>query len=241
MRDVQNLVTLSRLPILQTRQLRHELAPPPRYRPVMADPPVAEAVPIEWERPLSCTRVDIGGGRGIEIVNVHLRAPLAAFLPGQKESAFAWRSIGGRAEGFAIAAMKRNGQALEARLLIDQLFDEADDPLIAVCRDFNAADREVPVAIIRGDVEDTGNPRLGGRIMVPLEKALPAPARFTVRHGGREVMMDHILVSRPLLGLFRAIEVHNELLADELVAFATERKDPESFHAPVVATFALPD
>jgi hypothetical protein len=39
----------------------------------------------------------------------------------------------------------------------------------------------------------------------------------------------------------RQVEVHNEALGDELVAYATVSHSPESYHAPVVAEFAQPD
>ncbi|MBM3517402.1 MAG: endonuclease [Alphaproteobacteria bacterium] len=239
-RDVHNLVIVSRFPIALRRQVRHDLVPPPLVRPVTADPPAAAPLPIAWDRPILHVRILLGDGLPpLEVINLHLRAPLPAFIAGQKAGAFAWASVGGWAEGFLLAALKRNGQALEARILVEQLFDADPDAWIAVCGDFNAQNREVPTAILRADVEDTGHPRLGGRVLVALGAAIPESERFKVRHAGRTVMMDHILVSRPLLARFRTAEVHNELLADELVAFATGRRDPESFHAPVVAAFSL--
>jgi len=48
-----------------------------------------------------------------------------------------------------------------------------------------------------------------------------------------------MLVTRNLLAHYRGSEIHNELLHDESVAFAVDRKYPESDHAPVVATFDL--
>jgi exonuclease III len=54
-------------------------------------------------------------------------------------------------------------------------------------------------------------------------------------------MIDHLLVSRTLLAYYRGSEIHNELLHDESIAFATEEKYPESDHAPVIAEFELPD
>jgi exonuclease III len=53
-------------------------------------------------------------------------------------------------------------------------------------------------------------------------------------------MLDHVLVSRALLAGYRGSEIHNELLHDESLAFATDKLYPESDHAPVVATFELP-
>ena len=46
--------------------------------------------------------------------------------------------------------MKRVGQALETRMVIDGLFDEDEDAMIAVGGDFNADLDDVPVEAIRG-------------------------------------------------------------------------------------------
>jgi hypothetical protein len=54
-------------------------------------------------------------------------------------------------------------------------------------------------------------------------------------------MLDHLLVSRPLLAWYRGVEIHNEALGDELVTSHAVRGSPESFHAPVVAEFGAPE
>ena len=239
--DVHNLVVLSRYPLLAGSQLRNDLVPPPAWRPVTADPAVGEAEELRWDRPLLHAVVDIGAGRPLHVVNLHLRAPLAAFIAGQKDSPFVWKTVPGWAEGFFMAATKRCGQALEARLLIDGLFDEDPEALVAVCGDFNADVREMPVRIIMGAEEDTGNGRLAGRALVALETTVPGDRRYSVIHGGRPVMLDHLLVSRSLMAWYRGAEIHNEALGDELVAWARIGDSPDSFHAPVVASFALPD
>lgn len=238
--DVHNLVILSRWPIESSEQLHHDLVPRPAYRSVTAEPPAAEASPITWDRPILKATVAPNGGARLHLVNLHLRAPLAAPVPGQKLDAFAWRSVGGWAEGFFLATVKRCGQALEARLLVERIFDREPDALVAVCGDFNAEEREMPLRIIRGDIEDTGNGGLAARALVPLERTLAESQRFSVVHGGRKVMLDHLLVSRGLLAHYRHLEAHNEALGDELVAYATLGRSPESYHAPVVAEFALP-
>jgi len=239
-RDVQNLVVLSRFPVLAQRQVMHDLVPPPLYRPVTAVPAAAAApAPVRWDRPILHLRLDIGRRRPLDLVNLHLRAPLAAFIAGQKAGAFAWNSVGGWAEGFFLAALKRDGQALETRLLLEQLFDADPEAWIAVCGDFNADGRATPLSLIRGDVEATGNGALLGRSLVPLEVSVPAERRYTVRHFGDKLLLDHVMVSRQLLGFFRQAEIHNESLTDELLAFATGRRDPDSFHAPVVVEFDI--
>jgi endonuclease/exonuclease/phosphatase family metal-dependent hydrolase len=238
--DRHNLVILSRLPVLDHRQIWHDLVPPPLYRPITADPAPAQAEAVEWDRPLLHAVLAGPGNRRLNIVNVHLRAPRAAWLPGQKESHGRWQSVGGWAEGFFLAAMKQAGQALEARLLVEQMFDVDPDALVAVCGDFNSSDREAPLRTIRGDEEDTGNGHLANRVLVPLERTLPESQRFSVIHHGHKVMLDHILVSRPLLGWYLGAEIHNEALGDELVSPATVFASPETYHAPVVAEFLPP-
>jgi hypothetical protein len=89
----------------------------------------------------------------------------------------------------------------------------------------------------RGDVENTGNADLVGRVLVPIEHTIPASARYTLYHQGRGEVLDHMVITRNLLAHYRGSEIHNEILHDESAAFAIERKYPESDHAPVVATF----
>ncbi len=238
--DVHNLAILSRFPILDHAQLHHDLVSPPNYRPATARPPAAQAEDVAWDRPILHAALDLSGGTTLHVVNLHLRAPLAAVIAGQKRGPSAWESAGGWAEGFYLAAMKRAGQALEARLLIDRLLDEDEGALIAVCGDFNADAREVPVRIIMAREGDTGSGWLAGRVMVPLERAIPPAARFTVVHAGTRAMLDHVLVSRALLAWYRGSEVHNEALGDEVGAPQVAAR-PDSLHAPVVAAFEKPE
>ncbi len=233
---VHNLVILSRAPILATEELRHHLVDPPSYRPRTAKPPLAGPRAVEWDRPILGASIALVGGRRLHVVNLHLRAPLAAPVPGQKRSSQSWNSVAGWAEGFFLATMKRAGQALETRLFIERIFDQEPEALIAVCGDFNAEERQTPLRTIRGDVGDTGNAALAPRALVPLERTLPESQRFSVVHGGRRQMLDHLLVSQALLAGYRHVEVYNEGLADELTDAG-----PESHHAPLVAEFELPD
>ena len=196
---------------------------------------------MEWDRPLVLATIDVPRLGRLHVVNLHLRAPLAAFVPGQKAGQFAWKSVGGWAEGFALAAMKRNGQALEARLLVDRLFDEDANAQIVLCGDFNAEAAEVPMRLLLADANDTGSGALVTRSLVPDEATVPAERRYSVIHSGRHVLPDHMLISHALLRRFRSAEIHNEPLGDELVAYASVRGSPESYHAPVVAEFAMPD
>lgn len=237
--DVQNVVILSRFPIARYRQYWHDLVTPPDYSRATAEPAETKAQPVGWDRPVLHATLSLANGRSLHVFNVHLRAPLAAFVPGQKEGAFTWKTVPGWAEGFYLAAIKRAGQALEARMAVDQVFDAEPDALIVVCGDMNAESREMPLRILRGDEEDTANGTLAGRVLVPLERAVPDSLRYSVMHAGQTLMLDHLLASRAVLGHCRAVEIHNEALGDEVVGYATIHKSPESYHAPVVAEFDM--
>lgn len=234
--DRHNLVILSRWTICAQRQIWHDLVRPPGYASCHGGGEEA----VEWDRPLLYAMLDLPGWGRLHVINLHLRAPRAAFVAGQKQHGV-WDSVGGWAEGFFLAAVKQAGQALEARLLIDQIFDEEPQALVVVCGDFNAGDAETPVRMIRGDEEDTGNGHLAIRTLVPAERSLPEGQRFSAIHHGRQIMPDHILVSRSLLGRYVGAEVHNETLGDELVSPALVWGPPDSYHAPVVAAFEPPD
>jgi len=72
--------------------------------------------------------------------------------------------------------------------------------------------------------------------LTPVERTLPTDRRFTVVHHGRPEMLDHILASRALFAHFVDVEIHNEMLEDEL-PYSRISHPPESLHAPVVAIF----
>jgi endonuclease/exonuclease/phosphatase family metal-dependent hydrolase len=236
----RNLVILSRFPILQHRQVMNDFIAKPAYRSLTATPAETAAREIGWERPALYAQVALPNNKTLHVLNVHFKSKLPTPIEGQYERAkYRWRTVAGWAEGYFISSMKRVGQALEARYLIDTILDGDDGALIATCGDFNADHDEVPVNAIRGLVEDTGNATLGNRIMVPCEFSIPEPARYSLLHLGRKTMLDHILVSRALLADYRGTEIHNEALPDESGAFRTDVQFPESDHAPVVAEFGI--
>jgi endonuclease/exonuclease/phosphatase family metal-dependent hydrolase len=235
--DVHNLVTLSRYPIHEHRQVLHGLVDPLRRQSITAVPRSAEAEPVRFDRPLLVTDIELPNGESLTVVNLHLRAPLASSVPGQKLEPFVWKTVGGWAEGYFLSAMRRAGQALELRLLLEQRFDDQAHALIVVAGDFNAEDHEVPLKIIVGAEEDTGNGTLSSRSLVLLDRALPEDRRWSVLHHGRPQMLDHILASRTLHARFASIDAHNETLSDELVAYAKQMRSSGSCHAAVVAEF----
>lgn len=236
--DVHNLVTLSRLPIKAFRDVRHNLVPPVQLALQTAEPAHA-ARAARFQRPLLVCEIDVGKGRTLHVVNLHLRAPLAASIVGQKLAPFVWKSVGGWAEGYFLAATQRAAQALELRLLVDSLITAEPKAFIAVAGDFNAEDHETAMKIACGVEEETGNAMLAGQSLVVLDRAVSADRRWSVLHYGRPQMLDHILASRALMAHFRSIEVHNETLGDEAIGYAKGVKPLGSYHAGVVVELAL--
>jgi len=235
--DKRNLVILSRHPILDSRQIRNEYVGDLMYRRMTASPHEADAKQINWQRPLLYTK--IGHPQGpIHLINIHLKSRLPSAVPGQREG-FGYRSVAGWAEGYFISSMKRVGQALEVRMLVDEIFDVEPEARIIVCGDFNAEPGQVPVEAIAGRVENTGNAALAQRQLLPCSNTIPKESRYSHLHEGHGNLLDHMLISRSLLAYYQNAEIHNEILHDESIAFASDKKYPESDHAPFVAEFSL--
>ncbi len=236
--DVHNLVTLSRLPIINSYSICNELISPIRYTPVTAQPAAHEEETITFDRPTLVTQVDMREGGMLTVINCHLRAPLASSIPGQKKSPFVWRTVSGWAEGFCISSIKRNAQALEIRLLLDRLLAADPHTKIVLTGDFNAEDHESPVRILSGAEQDTGNGALSSASMIVLDRSVAADKRYSAVHQGRPQMLDHFLCSRALYAQFVKIEVFNEALGDEAIGFAKVDRPTGSYHACVVAEFS---
>lgn len=228
--DVHNLVTLSRWPVRQ-RQVFHDFVPP-WIMPAVAGSTSARGNEIRFDRPVLVAEIDAPFGSLVSL-NLHLRAPRAAPFQaaGRGER---WNSNAEWAEGFHLAALKRQGQALEARLAVDRIFDRNPAARIAICGDLNADSFETPARILRGGPDEGAEGPLAARELTLLDQRLPAEQRYSVIHDGRRVMLDHILVSQALAGRCARVDVFNPGLADEA---HVEGPVVGSLHAPLVAEF----
>jgi endonuclease/exonuclease/phosphatase family metal-dependent hydrolase len=222
--DVHNLAILSRWPILARRQIHHDIVPAWRWTPPRENGVAQQPVDIVFDRPLLYVGVALPCGATLHVLNLHLRAPRPTPIPGHAATSRAF------AEGYFIAAQKREGQALEARLFIEDLFDRDPDARIAVCGDFNAVAYDAPTRILEGD------PRDDARLLHALDARIPARRRYSVIHAGEPALIDHILGSRALARECVDAAIMNRGLQDEVFA-------PEpiigSLHAPMVATFRM--
>lgn len=236
----RNLVILSAFPVLSFEQYRNDHIDTLLYRRVTAtDPKDGEAKVLRWERPILHAQIQVPVLGKVHIINLHLKSRLATNVPGQREG-YLWRSAAGWAEGSFLSSIKRVGQALETRVLIDSIFDQEPDARILVCGDFNAGPGEVPVETICGRVENTNNPALRSRVLVSCSRNIPDSVRFSHYHHGHGNLLDHVLMSQAVLPYFRYGQIHNENLHDESLPFMSDLKYPESDHAPFVAAFDVP-
>lgn len=239
--DKRNLVILSKYKIRKKQQYLHEFVPTPEWRRVTAKPAAKASQKVNWERPILHCEISLAGNRVLHAINLHLKSKVPTDIEGQKKDRYTWFSHEGWAEGFFLSSVKRVGQALETRRLLEQLF--AKNPLevlIAVGGDFNAEIDSVPFEVIVGSVQDTNNPNLRSTVMVPCEYNVPSDQRYTLIHHGKGEMLDHAIVSQALYPYWVETVVFNELLQDQSIPFATKEKFPESDHAPVVARFRVP-
>jgi endonuclease/exonuclease/phosphatase family metal-dependent hydrolase len=234
--DVHNLVVLSRLPIAHAEQHWHDEVSPPKVSLSTA----RREEQVRWDRPVLEVHVTCPDGAPLVVFDAHLRAPIAAHVEGQKLASLRWRSAAGWAEGYFMAAIKRVGQALELRKHVDRILDRDAEARIVVAGDLNADAAACALRILTADVEDTGNPDLLSRSLVPLEDRLPVERRYTVVHRGRRHMLDHLLASQSIARMHVATEVLNDDLLDEYEAGKT-LEPLGSLHAPLVAELAWPD
>ena len=235
--DERNLVILSRFDILSHGQYKNDFIQAPEYRKVTAIPAETEADKVTWERPVLSAEIKLPNEQIIHVLNVHLKSKIPSNINGQQKSTYSWKSAGGWAEGYFLSSMKRVGQALETRVIIDQIIDQDPKAFVVVCGDFNADQSQVPVMAIRGEIEQTGNAALANRVLYPCENGIPESSRYSLFHKGKGEMIDHLLISRNMLEYYKKTEIHNELLHDESIAFTSDKLFPESDHAPIVAEF----
>lgn len=234
--DKRNLVILSRWPIVQIDQYKHDYLDKLEYKKT-TEIPEESVKDVTWERPILHAQVDVPELGIVHVLNLHLKSRLSSNVKGQKENNYTWKSAAGWAEGYFLSSIKRVGQALETRVLLDKLFENDKHANVVVCGDFNAEPGEVPVEAICGRVENTGNPELRHTVMLPCSLAVADSVRFSHLHHGQKNLLDHMLISQSMYSLFAEAHIFNENLHDESLPFAGDSKFPESDHAPFVATF----
>jgi len=227
--DVHNLAILSRLPLRDRRQIHHDIVPRWSWQPPLDGGVAPAPILIEWDRPLLYAAAELPAGRLLHVIDLHLRAP----RPAPVVTARGAGSSKSQIEGQFVAAQKREGQALEARLFVETLFDDDPNALIAICGDFNADEHDAPTRLLRGGDNEL---QQGARALSPMEERIEAARRYTVIHAGRRKLIDHVLASPALAQAWRKTRILNDGLEDEVYA-----QDPVlgSLHAAIGVEFEL--
>lgn len=233
-----NLVILSRLPIISCAQIRHDLVERPLYRPATARPRSDRPEPVEWERPLLHVEIAVGA-TSLHVINLHLCAPLAAPVAGQKFAPFSWHTAGGWAEGFFLAGIKRAGQALDARLLTDRLLDDDPDALVVVAGTSTQKSMRCRSGSCGRNSETSAMPLC--RLVRCFRSKRSCPKRNASRcsitaDASCSTTCSSVRSYEPTL---TRAETLNQGLADEVDA-GEQGAMGGLFHAPLVAEFALP-
>jgi len=239
--DVHNLAILSRWPFTATRQFHHELVAKWRWSPLGEE---SNPIEVAFDRPLLYAEIDAPGAGPLHLLNLHLRAPRPVPLPGGSISSRK------RVEGLFLAAQKRERQALEARLCVENIFDADEGAAIALCGDLNVDEHDAASTILEANFNGGArnsekseracreNPAsaFSPRALEPLETRVPLDRRYSVLHGGEPRLIDHILASVSLARRCVSVDILNAGLPDEAYA-----QDPieGSLHAPVAATFRM--
>lgn len=158
----------------------------------------------------------------MHVITIHLKSFAPTKIAGQTDpqDEYVRLSHSGWKEGYYISDIKRVGQALETRALLDNIFSqEGDDALIILGGDYNADIGSLPFKCVVGNIDDTNNPNLRPSVLIPCELNVPSPQRFSLIHKGVGNMIDHIAVSQQFYPYWKTTSIFNELLPDMFAKF----------------------
>jgi endonuclease/exonuclease/phosphatase family metal-dependent hydrolase len=191
-------------------------------------------------RGLLTTTLDVSGastaGDAIRVATCHLKSKLLTFPDGRRFPV----DEDERARGAGYALMKRSAEAAAVRVHLNAAM--VGDPVGAevptiLAGDMNDEALAVTTAMLAGPEDgDPRRPDKGDPVrLYNLADRIPADRRFSRIYRGRRELIDHVLVSRPLL----LAGVHADALVDDIPGITEsiqERADavvPD--HACVVA------
>ncbi|MEL7083246.1 MAG: endonuclease/exonuclease/phosphatase family protein [Cyanobacteria bacterium J06597_1] len=239
--DYRNVVTLSRFPITHAQQYYNDLVQMP-FRQNTALPKTAalgEPDEIAWHRPFLHVELELPNRTSLHVMNLHLKSPLPSEIEGQRADDGAWQSLAGRAESELLSDIKRAGQALEVRILVDRIFERDSKAAIVVCGDFNAEIDDLPVRTIVGRFSRVHNPQLVGQELAACEQLVSDEQRFTHLYAGRRTTIDHLLASRSLYQKLSSCHIFNQNLHDSANPDRQNLKFPDSDHAALLTVFQI--
>lgn len=202
--------------------------PPVASLPVLHEGDVDTLGPRVYPRRDLIYLVTSWNGRPLHLINLHLKSnflmaeqPIVGDPPPLTTQTAATDGII-RSEFFRLAQAKR------VRQLVDELFAADPEALVVAGGDFNADEPSGVFRIIRGALKKAND------ALVPTSQAIPADQRYShIYRGGTRILVDHLLVSKPLEPFVVRTQIVNDgLTADDQVAPTATLVGSD--HAPVV-------
>ncbi|GIH25088.1 hypothetical protein Aph01nite_33980 [Acrocarpospora phusangensis] len=186
----------------------------------------------------------VQAGPDLVVAVAHLKSKLLSYPGGR----FGPRDEGERARVGAYALMRRTAEAVTLRGLADDILDgQGASRALIVLGDLNdevaAATTQLLVGPPGSEIGTPGErvPDKGdGWRLWNLAPRIPEDERFSRVYHGRRELIDHILISRALLGRVQAVRsVIDHGLPSVGDLPAVRRDTPDSDHAPITVTLAL--
>lgn len=226
-RGIRNVI-LSRLPVLWSQVHAPRNLPFPRF--VEGDPdPFPERIPLR--RGIVHVRVESPALGEIDILTAHFKSNMGAKLKTKEGVEIDDPTPRGRGEASLRSLVQRTAEALYLRGLVDDVFAKLPDHAVCVLGDLNDTSDSMPLRILRGEGTSSS-----GHLRACVE-AVPEEKRFSSYHGGRSVLIDHVLASRRLFDAMTRISIQNEALRYHGPHAEVVPLSEDSDHALLVAEF----
>lgn len=226
-RGIRNVI-LSRLPVLWSQVHAPKTLPFPRFVEDDADP-FPDRIPLR--RGIVHVRVASDALGEIDVLAAHFKSNMGTKLKTPAGVEIDDPSPRGRGEASMRSLVQRAAEALYVRGLVDDVFTKLPDHAVCVLGDLNDTFDSMPVRILRGEgVLESGHLRTCAEL-------LEAERRFSCFHGGKPILIDHILVSRRLFGAARSFDIQNQALRYHGPHVADIPLTEDSDHALLVAEF----
>ncbi len=210
---------LSKHPIVESRILRADHLPFPRFR--REDPePFASRIPLRRSIPdVVVEKKDFGR---IGVLVVHFKSRRGKAMQGE-----ALETTAHLAEAETRAVVWRCAEALFVRRAVDERLARDPNERLCVCGDFNDVPGSLPLRIVAGSAGVETDAARPDALVSCVDFITPAE-RFSVDHDGHPAAIDHALMSPALASRFsRAFYVR-----------AAEPEAKPSDHAPLVVHFS---
>lgn len=182
-------------------------------------------------------------GTSVDVVSTHLKSKLLTFPGGR----FSPKDEGERARYGVYALTRRAGEAAALRAGLDVLLDgDGATNAVFIGGDLNDEVQAATTQILLGpggsEIGTAGydKPDKGDAVrMWNLAPLIPQDERYSRVYQGRRELIDHLLVSKALVGKAKSVTTGGGKTPSITDNPNARKDDPGSDHRPVVATFDL--